>query len=246
MRNLFRNAAPAVVKRLHDTDWRWKVAVLTILVVLANYLPPFMVRSSYIGKSLDPFDPVNVAWISAHIPLVTIPVLILWLWFPAEYERFVAKINGVARTRQPRRDIMAWWEWLVGLTIVAALTRPFLDGVAADAAVEWFDFVRWGWILALILAGGLSVLAAVALIRVTRFVLWFVKVAKEGLQVNPIDPDGCGGLGFVGVTFGKLTLIAVVLGLWVFYAAIFTYYYANQGQPTNSVAYQQIFLLEGV
>jgi len=123
------------------------------------------------------------------------------------------------------------------MVIVAIAGVPLYFGLRGDAIVEWWEAVGlWGWAFPLLIIAIRALLLTVTMLRVLQFIAWLGKQLEPGIIVHPLDPDACGGLGFLGATLRRLALFAFIVGLWLAAHLWNTYDYNHQGHSLDEIA----------
>jgi len=196
---------------------------------------PFLLSDYYDFKQVTPVGTSDLMIIGLHIPLATMPILITWLWFPNATITFSQHMKKVV-SFQPFKELNIKRPWYLPASVgIASIgTIPFMIGLANDEIIEWFEVTTpfdWGWGVVFLLVGFQGVIAVLTLFRMLSFFLWFTKGVWSGLKLQPIHPDGCGGMGFVGSMIWRLTGFAVVIGIWSVYTLAASYY-RNSGSQS--------------
>lgn len=170
--------------------------------------------------------------IGLHLPLGTVPVLIMWLWFPNASVTFGQQMKKVISMQSFKElDIKQPWHLPASVAIAGVSIIPFVVGLASDDIIEWFEVTtpfNWGWGVLVLLVGVQVVIAVLTAFRMLTFFRWFTSNIRSRLNLEPIHPDGCGGMGFVGAMIWRLTVFAVLIGIWSLYTLV-TSYYRNSG-----------------
>ena len=206
-----------------------------LYVALLWYLPAALLRSA---GSVDPFGIDAVVVSVSNTVLGTLPVFAVWLWFPDMSTSLVNQLREVSRAdKLDDLNVRRNWHMPASIAIVAIPVGPLYFGLSGDAIVEWWEAVGWwGWAYIWLITGFRAVLLAVTALRVLSFFAWLEKQLAPGIIVRPLDPDGCGGLGFLGSLLMRLALFAIVFGLWLAANLWNIYNYNHQGRPLDDIA----------
>lgn len=117
--------------------------------------------------------------------------------------------------------------WVVSITIIALIRlvqwKHLPPSFISSTATMWINFLPQ---LITIYIGTLVV------IRELATVYWMIIIFKHArVKIRPLDPDGAGGLGFIGRYYLGLASIVIAIALWI---SVFNFLVpAIEGQPVN-------------
>ena len=156
----------------------------------------------------------------------------VWMWFPDAIKRFSGDLERSATAFEAPEptQFQKWWHW-PSAGIVAIVTALLSSSMLAnDVIIEWMERIGTrGFVFFGILMAVQALLATIILLRILHFILWYRSTLTGGLKIRPTDPDGQGGLGFVGAMFGRLTIFALSMGLWAFWFVALGFFRNHNG-----------------
>ena len=226
-----------LVTRLRSAPTPLKAVTLAALLwSVFYYFPVFALRDNYLTRAEDPLSATELFFYLLNIPLATIPIMAVWLWFPRTAERFAKMLRSVSRASVDLPRVNRTWHWPLAAGIAGTSVVVFYLELRADSTTEWFEVSGWIGLSAFLVAFGVQVaLTAVTLLRNLHIIVWLRLVIRQGLNLDPLHPDGSGGLGFVGSMIAGMTLFAVSLGAWAVYAIASAYFVRNNSPPISEI-----------
>lgn len=186
------------------------------------------------------FEPLVFVYTAPFILVATVPIFTTWLWFPQEVRRFSDQLKCqqdkskfVPIDIKKRRNV----HYLAATSITLVGMIPFSLGLGNDRLLDWFEQAGIaGWTLLFLLIGVQTILCVLTLIRILEFLIWFLGRLREPIRIRPLHPDECGGLGFIGDTFGKLALFATTMGFFMVWGMFVTIRWNNQNAGLGELA----------
>ena len=149
--------------------------------------------------------------------LFPFPAFVLWFWRSTLSSRLKTGLKRVIPNRVvPQLRLTRAWHVPISLAVVAFYgihtnlaglgyrLKPIVnsDPTAAAAATWVVDF-------------GISIFfISMSVLYYMHLVRWFKSQIKGGIRVEPLHPDRCGGLHFVGSMFLKFVVFIVVFSLF--------------------------------
>lgn len=178
------------------------------------FLPAFLLKGHYPQATVSPWAPEVMLSAGLAVLFFYTPCFALWLWYHKIHGRSSQQLNSLLLHHRNDLSDRRWWHFPFSCVLFASAHAPYAYGLATDSRIEWFEPLGLATRLFVIgMAAVPTVLAGVTLWRIRTLLKVFNKEARRGLTVIALDPDGCGGLGFVGTIITQVSVFAVILNL---------------------------------
>jgi hypothetical protein len=108
-----------------------------------------------------------------------------------------------------------------------------------DDAIEWFEVTGWtGSAFGIAYAWVNWSALTYACLGIVEFMVWFERVIRRGVTIEPLNPDRCGGLGPISACFVRLGWFGIAFGVWVVWVIGLAFWWNWPDRPDMYVVQQ--------